>query len=438
MLLKIKVKQLVWVVLFLLIILIFFMLRHLDAEAIVYKMTLGILITICLIRGLNEKIKLNPYLLFSLSPISLLIYDESVSSHYLVNLSDNTYWLAILNMAAVLLGFIVIGGKKVKISENLLKKGEELGLSTLKRHSIIFIVLGLLPTIIAGITSIGAVVTLNLNNLKNSVNSIPLSSVLSLFIYPAIVCALKTRKKLLIAIVLSLTAISILFNFSKTTIAMASITILVSLYTNQIEHHSKKRNIRLLFAGIVSAFLLYESFDIYNNIRHSYDIKAYFQGLGYVGNVSNALFLPYMYLISPWSNLQYICETTTQHMYGMWLIKPFLSYLQIDNLFGIKYSMVPRFSAFNTFTFISAFYIDFGFWGSIICSFLFGMFLMSVYNLYKYHYNSPYVVSIWALNSYAIVMLFFNNHYLQLSYPITIILLMWIWMLIMNKKKAKS
>lgn len=423
----IKKSNLIAAIIFLTIIGFFFWYRNLSGNQIGFKLIIGIIVSYCVIRGLQEKVIINPYLLFSITPISLLIYDKSVSEHYLVDLSNTTYLIAIANFTAMLLGFNLMRNPKIKFNYNLWNKGINLRTIECAKYAKIFMILGIYPTIYGCLRGAGYLFSFNLNQMKNIVNSAPLSSIFQLFLYAGVVCAFKSKQKQTIAMCMFSLIVSIILNFSKSTVAMVCISVLVTIYTERINNKERTNRSLMIMLLLVAGYLMYESFDIYNNIRHDYDTNAYFQGLGYVDNVSQNLFLPYMYLISPWSNLQYIMQTTSVHTWGLWFIKPILGYLQLDTILGIDYSMTPRFSAFNTFSYISAFYIDFGFFGSIICSFIFGLGIMWIYRLYMQFSRSPYVITIWALNVYAIAMLFFNNHYLELSYPITILILMWLW-----------
>lgn len=403
----------------------FCIMRGIEHQHIVFKSLLAIIVYYCIKKGIDEKSIINPYLLFSLTPITLLIYDVSVSQHYLVELEDITYIIAIYNFVAIITGMVIMQKIKIPHNKELWSKGINLSQYQYSKNAYLLLFFGLFPTFWGSLTGIEYLTSMDLNGLKEAVNLAPLSSIISLFLYPAMVCALKSKRKKTVVICFLGMAFSIIFNFSKTTIAMMCLTILVTYYDRSLKE--KKGRMLFLVILVISIVVLYMSFDIYNNIRHDYDTSNYFQDLGYVGNIQEDLFLPYMYLITPWSNLQYVMETVTEHTYGLWIIKPILGYLQIDGLLKYIFDFTPRYSAFNTFSFISPFYSDFGIIGSGLCSFLFGMFLMWIYKWYIRFKESPFVVATYSLNVYSMLMLFFNNHYFQLSYPFTILLLMWIW-----------
>lgn len=415
---------------------IFCMVRGLTKIPFHYYSALCLIIMYLVIMGLKEKNKINPYILFVLTPLTLLIYDINVSTHYLVELKSETYNLAIYNFTCLIFGFWIVRKIKIGAKERFWNKYTNIKSKQYSKIAYQMMFIGVIPTFWAGVFGISDLLVGNLNAMKDLVGTAPLSSILGLLIYPAIIFALKSKRKNTIIFCGGMLIFSLILNFSKSTVLMMCITVIVAFYEKVVKN--KKMRIWIVVLIILSAIFLFLAFDIYNNIRFENDMSEYFQDLDYVGNVSGSWFLPYMYLISPWSNVQYIMETTsTSHTYGLWLLKPFLGYLQLDGMFGDAFTLVPRYVAFNTYSYISVLYIDFGFVGSGICSFILGAFIMWIYKLYCKYFESPIVIAIYALNVYATVMLFFNNHYLQLSYPITILILMFLWTKIFGTKRIR-
>lgn len=413
------------VVLFVVLVYTYNRYRQLDVQNVIAYGILLIAGIFCIFRGIKEDYIINPYILFTIVPVSLLMYDITVSKHYLVELRSDTYNLAIYNTVMVLLGFSVGGCVKFHYG-NVWEKGEYQDESHLSRHGIRLMFLGLFPTLYGCVFGLGHLVSLDLNSLKAVVNSMPLSSIFQLFLYLGLMISLKSKDRKAIILSICGIAISVIINFSKTTVVMASICLLIFFY--DLSQSNRKVRKYFIISVISALVLVFASFTIYNNIRFDYDINEYFDNLGYVGNVSNNLFLPIMYVISPWCNLQYIVDTTTSYSSGLWILKPFLGYLQLDQNFGNAFELVPRFGAFNTYTFISVYYRDFGFVGSGICSFVLAMYIMYIYKLKRKFADSPYVSTIFALNMYATVMMFFNNHFQQLSYPFTIYIISYVWL----------
>lgn len=421
---------------FVILIMMYARYRNLEIEHFFSFSLLCLCVVYCIIRGVHENYMINPFFLFSIVPISLLMYDLSVSTHYLVALRRDTYELAIYNIIMILVGFSL--GRKMKFRySRVWSAGVSMSSKRLSRQALFMTIVGLMPTLYGCIVGMPYLLSINLYEVKGLVNSAPLASIFSLFIYLGVLCALESQDKKTIATCLLMAIFSVVLNFSKTTVVMLSICIVIYFY--DIAQENKKA--RKLFGIIVigALMLTFASFTIYNNIRFDYDINEYFGNMGYVGNVKQTLFLPLMYIISPWSNLQYIIDTTTSYSNGLWVIKPLLSYLQIDGIWETIFELVPRSQAFNTYTYISVYYRDFGFVGSGICSLLLGLYIMYIYKLKLRFSKSPHVNTVFALNMYATLMMFFNNHFQQLSYPFTIAILAWIWLKFFgNYKTVKS
>jgi oligosaccharide repeat unit polymerase len=395
------------------------------------RLFLCVLVAYCIFKGIKEKFIVNPYLLFTLVPISLFLYDVNVSNYFLVDLKQSTYLIAFYNMSMFLIGLNI--ARLLRFNFEQKSWGNFVIPNPVhdSRNAIRMLIIGMIPSMWAIFTGLNDFLAGNLSAMKQHVGTTPLGSVFGLFIYPAVMFAIRSKRKTVIISALLGLGFSLLLNFSKTTVVMMCITLLMAVYDKVTEN---RRWRKWVFIGLVAAIILiYASFEIYNNIRFDYNVNDYFQSLNYIGNVSNSMFLPYMYIISPWSNVQYILETTKVHTMGLWILKPLLGYLQIDSLFGNVFDLVPRFNAFNTYTYISVFYIDFGFWGSGICSMLLAIYIMYVYRLYLKHGKSPIICAVYSLNVYACSMLFFNNHYMQQSYPITILIIAWLWNKIFSK-----
>ena len=181
---------------------------------------------------------------------------------------------------------------------------------------------------------------------------------------------------------------------------------------------------------VLSVVLLFASFTFGlkgKEVRSSEERKDYYeQNYGVTWDSSAELLGPYAYLTTPWTNLQYVMLTQgTPHTNGLWLVRPFIGYLQLEDKFKDAYS-IESFSSFNTFTFIAVQYEDFGFYLSVISSILIGLFVGRYYRR-SLTTNSPLEVANYVLIAQATLMMFFSNHFLMLSYPVTIVLVMWIY-----------
>lgn len=399
--------------------------RKIDGASSFYKALLLTLIFVCIENAIKENSIINPYLAFTLVPLSLFLYDVNVSTYYLVKLTSSTYIFSIYNMIMLMFGLMLGKHLRYKFNSRTWGKFVEADPQKDSRNAYQLLAIGIIPYVLTSIIGFDSFISLNMNALKALFGTMPVSSVLSLFCYPGIIFAIRSKNKRTIAFAGFCFLLSVIINFSKTAVVLWSVIIVLIIYKRT--RNKPKKKVAFVFALIVAAVIIYESFDIYNNIRFDYNLNDYFSQMDYVGNISSGMFLPYMYITSPWSNVQYLLETIKEHTYGLWIFKPLLGYLQLDNFFLDAYTLTPRFSAFNTYTYMSVFFIDFGVVGSGICSFLLGNFMMYIYRLYRKFEASPLITAAYALNFYAMIMLFFNNHYLQQSYPITIVLIVWLW-----------
>jgi oligosaccharide repeat unit polymerase len=208
----------------------------------------------------------------------------------------------------------------------------------------------------------------------------------------------------------------------------------------------KKHKLRLFFFALLGVVIMFLSFSAINIKGRGTSTKqdqtdmvdAYQQYGRFDWNYSSSLFLPFMYLESPWGNVEYVVETQDERTYGLWTLKPLLGYVGADVFFKEKYELVPN-SSFNTFTFVSVAFKDFGIWLSVISTLLLGFFVKKVYTRYLIS-RSPYDVACWCTVALATVEMFFSNHFYMQSYPFTCVILMEIYKRIsfaMGEKKVE-
>lgn len=256
-----------------------------------------------------------------------------------------------------------------------------------------------------------------------------LSSILWIFSIPSIVCAIKSRKVIMLMLVFLYIIFSLIFNPSKLAVLLISLTIFIAANKYFFTlFQSKIMQIVLVIVGFIFIIL---SFQYVNKSGVKYDSS---EGLDYYSNqgveFSNSaadFFMPYMYLTTPWTNLQYVMESQDTRTYGLWTIKPFLGYLQLDDFFKDYYSLEP-YSSFNTFTFITCGYKDFGFLGSVLASFFLGLYVRFVYSRFIYS-ESPFDLTIYICVALATTNMSFSNHFLMVSYPFTIFVVMKVYRL---------
>ena len=305
---------------------------------IVCRACVLLLFIICILRGMREKYFLNPYYLFALVPFTLLIYANI--SNYHLDLTVNTWLIAIINIAA----FVTALDFTPEYRHFGKCKGVGEG-RQLVNHTIILLVLGFMPTIYTMVLG----------------GTMPLASVFTLFSSGAIVCAMKSKNKILIGLIFFLYVISWIGYVTKSTILTFAIAILIGYEKYYVE--STKQKGRLVVLGILGLILMIAAFSFANQGRGSESgmsaVQYYATYGGLTWNRNTSLLMPYMYMTTPWANLQYVMETQTNHTYGLWLIKPLISYFQFDSLFSNFYEL-RAYSNFNTFTYLTYCFKDFG------------------------------------------------------------------------------
>lgn len=362
----------------------------------------------CLQLGSRENYVINPFYLFCLTPFSLLIY-VSVGEIYMIELEHETYLLALINMVAFVLALSFSSRRKRRIQVDTYSSLE------LVIHSFILFFISLTENLFPFI-----------------------GSVLWIFSVPSIVCAIMSRKMIMFVLV----ALYITFNFyvnsSKLGVLLTLITLMVTFekyFFKQI-----RKNYKNFFYLLIGIILMLFSFEYANKDGNRYDSAEglnYYSEQGVDWSASASLFLPYMYFTTPWSNLQYVIKTQRENSYGLWLFKPILGYFQLDDYFESHYYL-ESYSSFNTFTFISCGYRDFGFWGSIWSSLFLGIFVNRVYLRYKAS-QSPFDVAIYICVTLAVVAMFFSNHFFMVSYPFTIIIVveLYIFSIVLFKNRKE-
>ena len=383
----------------------------------VMRLIVCFLFVYCVYRGLNEEFISNPYLLFSITPLSLLLYSEKMSSYYFEKLEYKTWILAIINILA----FILTLNYGIKKKRNKISSNEEIIVANCKSANITLHII--LITVISKIPFVASILGI----------SFPLKSVLGFFSFIGIALAFRTKKKWLIAFTIIMNMVSWVQDFNKTRLMYLVMTVLVSLEAYFIK--TKKDRARLIVGlGIVAFFVLVVSFPLKSFTRAGGSFADFFGNMAeisanaftkYDARISfsgpQILKMPYMYLVSAWNNVQYVMNTQPECTYGLWTLKPLLGYLQIDGRFADYYQLIPS-SSFNTFTYITVLFKDFGYYGSIIGSVFLGLYVSSRYSKMKIE-ASGFDVAAYGLVAMATLEMFFSNHFFSLSYPFTVLII---------------
>lgn len=396
-----------------------------NYETIIMRYVVGFIAVWSIYKGTKEEFLANPYYLFAITPITLLIYTEKVSYYYLKELTTRTWLFAIINFCAFL--FALSFTKAYKNIPDYEEK-EDYNEKSLVLHTLIMLVIGAIPRIY---------------NLTFG-HSMFMGSILIYFGYLALTAAIKSKKKWLIFLLIIYYIFGFFISFTKTILIAIACTLIVAIEKYIAIDKKRKRQVIALVVAL-GVFMVVVGFPLKAYMARGGKLVGYFTGVevinqqftGYgsridLGNL-NIVQMPYMYLVSAWNNVQYVMQTQTSHTYGLWFIKPLLGYLQLDGYFSDAFSLVP-YSSFNTFTFVTIFFKDFGFWGSALESFFLGWFVKKIYTRCL-NSKSLYWTGCYAMTACAVTEMFFSNHFFMLSYPFTIIIISYLYRLVFKKAK---
>lgn len=407
-----------------LITILFLIISDVNPSIIVYRVLAGIAVLYCVKKGLEESVIVNPYYLFAITPLSLLLYNESFAPTYLDELSASTWFLALYNIVGFLIGYSFISLKNRRTVRDISSDD----VRTMRMH-----------IIICGVLSITPMVCRLLHI------PLPLRSFLGFFSYIGLALAFESKNKVNIIISLIFVLLGYLEDFNKS--RFLTLVIVVAIFYEAYYMQTKKDRTKLvsfILLGVI--FMLLVAFPLKSFIRDGgsymefadnfaeissnsfeyYDDKFEFDGPDF-------LKMPYMYFISSWNNVQYVMETQDDRTYGLWTLKPFLTYIGLNKEFESAYMLIPS-GTFNTFTYISILFKDFGYWGSIVGSLLLGIYVK--YTRMRYSMSrSAFDVATYALTCVATFQMYFSNHFFGLSYPFTILIIGWFYKKMFNLNK---
>lgn len=380
-----------------------------SSEIIFRVVALTELIT-CVLLGSRQKKITNPYYLFALTPLSLLLYVD-LGGLYMLELSAKTWRLAIINIEAFIIALYITPSFKKYSNCISIRKTNVLIFSSISFYLISFI---------------GSFVP-------------ELTALFWFLSVAAIVCAMKTKKKIMYVFCAYIILSSLLSGHtSKMTVLLQCITILVCYDKYFVSTKAERK--RIFFLAGMAAVLMVFAFTFANKERGMYDSK---EGMNYYlkqgkieWNYNAALFMPYMYFETPWTNLEYVVETQDTRTNGLWMLKPILGYLGLAEKYKDDYELIP-YSSFNTFTFIPPGFKDFGFVWSIILSIFLGFFVKKIYSRYEIS-KSPFDITSYILVALATAEMFFSNHFFMQSYPFTCFVIMEIWKILIGRTVSSS
>ena len=233
----------------------------------------------------------------------------------MMDLEPSTWRIAIINIAAFV--FAMALAPEVNAKNHINR--EYVGDQGLNVHAIVLGIVGIGPMLLYGVFGI----------------AIPFYSIFGLLSIPALCCGIVSKNKLLTACLMIFTLLTWTNNVSKSTILATCLCILICYEL----YYIRSRRDRIRFAALcgVGLIVMILAFTYANQVRGSKTAESQLEYYVRYGNVRwsgmAVFFMPYMYLETPWTNLQYVMQTQDVRTYGLWLIKPFLNYLQIDSWF---------------------------------------------------------------------------------------------------------
>lgn len=410
------------IVYLLLIIILSIIGTYIGAQELFYKFLLLFLMTICVVKGLKEENYVNPFLLFIITPFSLLIYSSGVSDVYLSELKPSTYNFVIVNITALIIAFVCTK-KRSRIS-NIDFSGANLVV-----HAWLLFALGKLTLVTDAI-----------------IGETFLNALLPFLSYAGLMCILKSKKKLSILLMYVITIILMINKINKTGFLFLMIVTLTGISKYYILTEKAKKS--LIPLGIVCILLMILVFDYRDYVREGGDFLSYLaSGFGSGSSAeyyserinwrfSSSYMLPYMYLTTPWTNLQYVMETQSSRTYGLWLIKPILGWIQLDRYFANFYILVPA-SSFNTYTFLVCAFKDFGYVFAVVESLFLGFFIKKRYLSYLAKKN-PLEATCYAFTAVATIQMFFSNHFFMQSYPFTVVIMLSMYTIVFIKGRRNK
>ena len=193
--------------------------------------------------GVSDTELFNPMLLFSLTPLSLLIYSETVSQRYLNSLTVTTWIMGLANM------FAFIWMVKYKTRSTYLQEINNLDhcnadsydpqhKQLLIFHGVVLIVLGLIPEVLRLVLG----------------TSFFLGSTVSYLLYAGIACAWKSKSKIFIAIAYILWLLSIISRFNKS--VFLSIGLVTILSFQHLYAKDDKQKKQVYFGTVIAVVVM--------------------------------------------------------------------------------------------------------------------------------------------------------------------------------------
>lgn len=358
--------------------------------------------------GQRESQKINPYYLFLSTPVSLLLYSGSVSRIYLPPIGEGIQLLIIGAIFSYLAGLLFVkgGGRKSKANQS-------------PSYSFYLILcLGLIPYF-------GGIATTGIPLLASDVNAarlaffLPIIGQFTIFLPVTMLIAFKRQDRFLIVFSFTLNAVLSAIVVSRFSIAFSAIFFLYGYFRYNGRGLFGVRPVHLIVAAGLAIPILFEAVfaarESGSQAVYAWQREIEF-GSAVLNNYADYTFLPYIYLTSPWSNFAYLFEVPVESSNGARSIYSIASFLQIEGFLNQEPRPV-RNGSFNTHAFPSDFFLDFGVGGVILLSFFMGALVKWTYVVAQ-RSSDVLQEAIWVSFGLASFLLFFSNHFTNLSYPL--------------------
>ena len=355
--------------------------------------------------GGRQNIVVNPYLATLPLLVSLLLYSPEVTTVYLPELEVWTKLLIVLAISSFLSGLACC----VKFPK----------MAPTKVSGLSLVILGLIPVVL-GVSRAGIPILSSDVNAAREAFLIPIIGQFSLFLFAGHGLFIKRKQRLLAVGSFLLTLLLGVILAAKFYLALAIVNSGVFLFKYDRDAISRRRW-AFVFVPILVLVMFQQTFSARNELRQSDYQWHQAIDMAELNSLSEHVFLPYMYLTTPWANFQENVQSEFDYSYGQRTLRPLLSILQIDFLLSYDTNLV-RNSAFNTNAFCTDFYKDAGVVGLIFFSFLLGVFVRGMYAQFLIS-EDVIMDSAYAHILFATMCMFFSNHFTSLGYPLVALLL---------------
>jgi hypothetical protein len=370
----------------------------------------GVVFLILLRLGGMERSLFNPFYLFSITPLSLMIYNPEISPHFLTPINFEVGGITFLGLSLFILGLYLVKPKPKDAAPN----GFE------NQHFWVFLLIGTIPHIIGIMIAGLPIIAQGSVDLQRVAYAIPIISQFSIFLPLSIICAFQQKKTYKILLSISLSLFFAIIIVSKFSILLSLSFIIFSVVKYGGRHYiSSMIRVSFLAMPLILILLFSKVYDLRGEQEQS-ETKWRQQistEVDFIETYGDFVYLPYLYATSPWSNLAHTIEVQENYTYGLTSIRPFISLLQLDDFYQLDQKPIFQWPM-NTHAFIADFYRDFGFIGVMLLSLLLGVFVKRIY-LNAESVNDTLHDGLWVVVGFATLMMFFSNHFTSVGYPLT-------------------